>query len=261
MARFIGDALWAKFEADSDMPRRRRFSDGDATGASLKIALETLRPAFVATTSHGLTGPTGGAISLSDRLGIPVDADYTAIDLETLFDTWAPNGMIWYAHACCSAGADARSRFADLFKESDPMRTMLDGVADSAKACTSPLAKRLLGHTKPARAFIGHVEPTFDWTLRDPASGQPLANTLINALYNQLFATGPTGLPTPIGYALQKLFDEGDAFFTAWSDAISDVNQGVPSAPDWALYRKLVGYDRQGTVILGDPAVSLPLRG
>lgn len=261
MAKFLGDALWARMEADTDLPRRRRFRDGDATGANLTAALAALKPAFVATTSHGLTGPVIGTVPLADRLGIPVDGDFAAVDLDALFAAWSPEGAIWYAHACCSAGADSRSRFADLFKDGDPMRKMLTDVADAAEACTSPLAQRLLGAAAPARAFIGHVEPTFDWTLRDPATGQPLANTLIDALYNQLFATGSTGLATPVGYALQKLFDEADAFFAAWVDAISDVNQGVASAPDWALYRKLVGYDRQGTVILGDPAVSLPIHG
>lgn len=255
MAKTVGDALWASFAEDKDLVRRRRIRDAEATGANLIAALAALKPAFIATTSHGLTGPA----PIAPRIGVPVDADFAAIDLDALFDAWSPDGAIWYAHACCSAGSDAGSRFADLFGEQDEMRLMLEAVAADAGACTSPLAQRLLSAASPARAFVGHVEPTFDWTLRDPASGQPLANTLINALYNQLFALGSSKRATPIGYALQKLFDEADAFFSLWNDAISAVNKGVPSAPDWALYRKLVGYDRQGTVILGDPAVALPL--
>lgn len=259
MRRVVGDVLWTRFEADVDMPRRQRLADADATGAGLIAALAALRPAFVATTSHGLTGPLAPGSPLAARIGIPVDAAFAPIDLDALFAAWQPAGVIWYAHACCSAGSDARSRFADLFDAGDPMRTMLDAIATDAGACSSPLSQRLLGAPAPARAFIGHVEPTFDWTLRDPATGQPLANTLVDALYNLLFARGPSGLATPIGYALAKLFDEADAFFAAWAAAIADVNRGTPSAADWALYRKLAGYDRQGTVILGDPTVSLPL--
>lgn len=260
MASVLGDALWSRFLTDAEMLRRLRLGGGDATGAQLIAAFAELRPAFVTTTSHGLTS-TPAAGSLSDSIGIPVDATFAAIDLDALFAAWSPGGMIWYAHACCSAGSDAPSRFVDLFASGDAMRTMLDGVATHSGACTSPLAQRLLGANAPARAFVGHVEPTFDWTLRDPATGQPLANTLIDALYNQLFSRGPGGQPTPIGYALAKLFDEADAFFTAWVAAIAEVNRGTPSASDWALYRKLAGYDRQGTVILGDPAVSIPLAG
>ena len=257
MAQVVGDALWQRFLADTDMPRRRRLGGGDALGAGLTAALAELNPAFAVTTSHGQTSvPAVG--SLADSIGTPIDADFAALDLDALFAAWSPGGLIWYAHACCSAGSDAASRFSDLFQSLDPMRTMLDSVAAHAGACTSPLAQRLLGAQAPARAFVGHVEPTFDWTLRDPATGQPLVNTLIDALYNQLFAPGPGGLPTPIGFALARLFDEADAFFTAWVAAIAEVNRGTPGAPDWALYRKLAGYDRQGTVILGDPAVSLP---
>jgi hypothetical protein len=45
---------------------------------------------------------------------------------------------------------------------------MLKNIAATAGARISPLPRALLGAEKPLRAFVGHVEPTFDWTLRDP---------------------------------------------------------------------------------------------
>jgi hypothetical protein len=36
------------------------------------------------------------------------------------------------------------------------------------------------------------------------------------------------------------------------------VDNGFPGARDFALYRQLAAMDRQTTVILGDPTVSIP---
>ena len=41
-------------------------------------------------------------------------------------------------------------------------------------AFTTPLPRALLGATRPLRAFVGHVEPTFDWTLRQRQTGEHL---------------------------------------------------------------------------------------
>jgi hypothetical protein len=46
---------------------------------------------------------------------------------------------------------------------------------------------RLLGAERPLRAFVGHVEPTFDWTLRDPTNKQVLTHVMCAALYDKLY--------------------------------------------------------------------------
>jgi hypothetical protein len=260
MSQQIGAPVWQRFQQDGDLSRAIRLDGADATSANLATALAARRPAFVLTTSHGLTGPADA--TLAQQIGVPVDADHSVIDLGQLFGGWSPDGAIWYAQACCSAGAAAESRFAGLFQTQDPIGRMLCEVGASAKSCTSPLAQALLGAKRPARAFIGHVEPTFDWTLRDPKSRQPLAKTLVRALYNDLFEVDRDSLlPTPIGLALAAVFEEAAKFFALWSDAIAEIDGGAESARNTALYRKLVALDRQGTVILGDPAVALPLKG
>ncbi|HVQ08214.1 MAG TPA: hypothetical protein VMS43_07240 [Allosphingosinicella sp.] len=254
MAFAIGEKLWERLAVDADAANRKRLTGNDATAAKLADTLSQHKPAFVATTSHGMTGPLDDAQQLAARLGLLVDGDYAALDPATLLGGWAPSGAIWYAHACCSAGSDTASRYADLFPQGDSLATLLAGVSAGAGSRSAPLPRALLGAARPLRAFVGHVEPTFDWTLRDPDTGQILTHEIVSALYNQLFRRD---FPTPIGYALGGLFREAGAFFAGWSEAVGAINDNVAGARATALYRKLVAMDRQGIVLLGDPTVCL----
>jgi hypothetical protein len=254
MARAIAGNLWTKFEADPDLSDRVRLKDADATGAKLVAALAEKAPGLVVTTSHGVTGPASLGAALAAGLGMPVDVNHSSLQLQDLA-AWKPSGAIWYAHACCSAGADRPSRYQSLLPADTSVTQTLINVAEAAGPAISPLPKALLGTDAPLRAFVGHVEPTFDWTLRDPATKQPLTHVLTGALYTKLYQQDRR---TPIGFALREVFEEAGAFYGAWQDAIVAINNNVPHMRDWALYRQLVAMDRQTTVIIGDPTVSLP---
>jgi len=104
------------------------------------------------------------------------------------------------------------------------------------------------------RAFVGHVEPTFDWTLRDPTNKEVLTPVLCAALYDKLYECYQRN---PIGWALQRVYKEAGHFYGAWQSAVRDIDRNVPGMRDFALYRQLVAMDRQTLVILGDPTVSL----
>ena len=67
-------------------------------------------------------------------------------------------------------------------------------------AQVAPLPRALLGAKRPLRAFVGHVEPTFDWTIRNPESKQALTDTIIQALYNHLYQEERE----PLGFAFPK---------------------------------------------------------
>ena len=255
MARVIADRVWTVMETDADLTGRRRLDGASATRAGLADALAELSPALVVTTSHGMTGPVGSPERLKAQLGAPVDADYQAV-LPADLAAWNAGGAIWYAHACCSAGSDSPSRYSDLLPSSGSVGSVLSGVATAAGATVAPLPKALLGAAKPIRAFVGHVEPTFDWTLRDPRNRQPLAHVLTTCLYPKLYER--TEHPTPVAHALSGIFKEAGSFYGSWQEAIRGINENRPGMRDWALYRQLVAMDRQTTVILGDPTVSLP---
>ncbi|MBT2305003.1 hypothetical protein J7E70_31805 [Variovorax paradoxus] len=254
MARAIGDRLWAELQTDTDLVGRFQLKDELATAQQLVAALQERSPALVVTTSHGCTGPLDDPTKMQQQLGSLVDAAHGLVGAKEL-SAWNPAGAIWYAHACCSAGSDQVSRYSGLLKTDTSIGKILDGVARGAGAMVAPLPAALLGAQSPLRAFAGHVEPTFDWTLREPAGRQVLTHVLTSALYNNLYQADR---PTPIGFALRGVYAEAGAFFGAFQDAVAGINENVANMRDWALYRQLVASDRQTLVILGDPTVSLP---
>ncbi|MEY9634110.1 hypothetical protein ABIF66_002339 [Bradyrhizobium japonicum] len=255
MARAIADRLWMQMAADPDLTRGVYLTGGSATRAKLAATLAERKPALLLTTSQGMTGPLDNPQKLKAQLGVPVDAHRRPMMPADLSD-WSPCGAIWYAHACCSAGSDAASRYTDLLSPEGAVGDIINGVAKTAGAIVAPLARALLGAERPLRAFIGHVEPTFDWTLRDPSTRQPLTHVLVSSLYNKLCERGE--YRTPIGHALAAVYNEAGNFFAALQDDIRGINHDEPGMRDWALYDRLVAMDRQMLVILGDPTVALP---
>jgi hypothetical protein len=255
MERAVADRVWADFEADGDLSGRLRLRGAEATRENVAAAAKEIRPGLLVTTSHGMTGPLGDADALRAHLGAPVDCNHQALRLQDL-EAWKPSGAIWYSGACCAAGSDEASRYADLFGPGSGVEQTLRGVAATAGAMVSPLPRALLGMEEPLRAFVGHVEPTFDWTLRDPLTREVLTHVVCKALYTYLYQQDRR---TPVAYALREVFAQAGAFFASWQEAIVRINAAVPGMRDWALYRQLAAMDRQSLVILGDPTASLPL--
>jgi len=255
MDRAISRKLDAKFAADADFLRRHAVFGADATAPRLVAELAARRPALVVTTSHGCTGPLEDAAATRATLGVPVDDRHALLDIEALAAAWAPDGAVWYSHACCAAGSDARSMYHGLFDPAGDVMRTLDGVAAACGASIAPLPQRLLGHTKPLAAFIGHVEPTFNWTLRDPRTQQPLSHPVHQALYEHLFDQGG-GLP--VGHALAQIFGDAATLLGLWAQALRDFNKGLPGAVASALVNQVAALDRLHTVLLGCPTASLP---
>lgn len=254
MARAIGRRLFEGFRQDDDLTGRTWLGDGDATLAQLIANVGERRPALIVTTSHGMTGPLADPVELKRRLGGLVDVGHAPLTPDAL-DANAAAGAIWYAHACCSAGSDAETRYEGLLPADGPVAAMLAGIAAAAGAMVAPLPRALLGQARPLRAFLGHVEPTFDWTLRDPQNGQVVTHSLVSCLWNDLYRSGPR---TPVGLALARLYREAGAYLGGWRTAMGDVGAAVAHAQNWALFCQLVAMDRQTLVILGDPTVTLP---
>jgi hypothetical protein len=253
MARAIANPLVEKYRADADLAQVVHLKAAQASGVNLLTELTGRRPGVVVTTSHGMTGPLSDPAALNAQLGLLVDAGLQSVPLAQLRE-WSPNGAIWYAHACCAAGSDAASRYVDLLDIGGGAGRIVHDVAIHAGACIAPLPSMLLGQPMPLRAFVGHVEPTFDWTLRQPESGQVTTRALLDALYNQLYSQT---VRMPIGWALRELYRQSGAFYGAWQEARNAVDQDETGARERSLYRQLVAMDLQTLVILGDPTVAL----
>ena len=254
MRKSIAERLRDAFAGDAEFDMVKGFhSDADATHATLTASLGERQPAFVATSSHGATFPLDDADAMRAQIGALVDAGHAVGTSAAVAGAWNARGAIWYAHACCSAGSDAKSSFDGLVGADSSLGRTLVAIA-AAGACTAPLPRALLGGADPLGAFIGHVEPTFDWTLRDPANGQTTSQHVVDALYGQLhLARRP-----PVGRAMSVYFRAVAGLLEDYADALDAVGSLEPDALTRARRSRLVAMDRLAMVVLGDPTVRLP---
>lgn len=243
----VAEPVHERYAGDADITVTR-LAGPDATAPNLVTTLTAERPDVVVSTSHGFTGPAG-APDLS-RLGWLVGTDHDLVDPTALLAGWQPRGAVWYAHACCGAGSVDPSDYAGLFDPGSALDVMTAEIA-TLGSTVAPLPAALLAAEEPLRAFVGHVEPTFDWTIRDPSSRHALTADLVTALYDELM------LGRPVGWALAAFHGRAGAEAAALDDARVRVlrNEAEPGA---ALTPRLRFLDRRGLVVLGDPAVALP---
>jgi hypothetical protein len=258
MRNSIAAPLFKELSDDPQIGQGARFLDGQqrpAMGGELASALATDRPGLIVTTSHGMTGPLDDRAAMARNLGLPVDSTGTAVTSEAVLSTWQPGGAVWYAHACCSAGCDSASSFSDLVSSSSVAGKVLAGVA-ALGARVAPLPLELLGAEEPLRAFIGHVEPTFDWTLRQPATGQFLTAGIVGALYDDLYVH-KGDLERPVGFAFREWYARTNGLRAEYVQSVQKFNDGEDTE-GILLALQLAARDVESTVILGDPTVALP---
>jgi hypothetical protein len=99
---------------------------------------------------------------------------------------------------------------------------------------------------------LGHVEPTFDWTLRDDRTGQGLGGLVVRALSDNLFAGQPLGL------AFEEYRETVGVLHGDWQTAYDTFIAGDTSLRARLTRLRLTALDRQSLVLLGDPTVTLP---
>jgi hypothetical protein len=251
MRAVIANPLEAAFADDRRVAGFHHLTDQRATGAELLQALAATRPPLVVTSSHGLT--VGEDAALRGSLGLPVDLAHQPVDLDAL-DHAMPGGTIWYAQACCSAGGDASSHYEGLLAPGTMALSAVQAVARLGPT-VAPAAARLLGREDPVRAVLGHVEPTFDWTLRVAETGQGLGGVLVEGLSRNLFVSCD-----PVGYALREYRAGVGELHTQYAGLLDDLNKGKTELRDKLTRLRLSAIDRQSMVLLGDPTVTLMTR-
>lgn len=252
MRNAIAAPLNQRYAADNGISSR--FIDGftGAAGAAELIAgLGEQRPIVIATTSHGQTGPLGDVPAMQRDLGLLVDADKKIAEPAALLADWQPDGAVWYAHACCSAGTRATSNFLDYVSPGSDVERILRGL----QACgemSAPLPRALLGATRPLRGFVGHVEPTFDYSVEHPRTGQWLTQPLLRAFYEGLFAG------EPIGHALDGCRRTAASLLNAQRTAERSLAAAGKDRRSEFLALNLMAGDWNAFVLLGDPACAIP---
>lgn len=256
MRDLVGAGLHQAFAGDGDMSAAQ-FIDGsvaDASAAALTRALAQSRPLVVVTTSHGKTGPLSDPAAMQRDLGMLVDSAQQVLDPAAVLSAWAPDGAVWFAQACCSAGADQPSAYEGLFAATGTVGRVLTEVAGLG-AQTAPTPRALLSAPRPLRAFIGQVEPTFNWTMSFPPNQQDLTDSLRRAVYQGICGG------RPVGMALASYYGAVGSLLVNHGRALERFNAGADDALDLATYSKATAYDRVSTVLLGDPTVAIPLPG
>jgi len=253
MRKAIADKIAAAFAQDKEFDMRGGvLMDADATGSGLADTLGARQPAFVLTSSHGATFPLNDTAAMTAQLGLLVDHVKAVLPLDRV-PADAAYGAIWYAHACCSAGSDGVSQFTTLVEPGTLLSDTLLAV-EKCGSLTAPLPRRLLGSETPVRAFVGHVEPTFNWTLREPDTGQVVTHHIVQALYNQLHLSSRP----PIGLAMATYYANVGGLLRDHLQELVGVNKHAAGALERAMRAKLMALDRLATVVLGDPTVALP---
>ena len=246
----IASLIDERMQADNELAATRLIDDG-ATRESLLDALTATRPAVIVTSSHGKTGPLGNRDEMRRDLGLPVDANRAPLDVDTITRRWSPGGAVWYAQACCSAGSSNGTSYDGLL-EPDSLAHRVVSEIGHLGAMVAPLPTRLLGAPQPLRAFVGHVEPTFDWTLIAGDTGQFLTGPLVDAVYPNLYRRCPLGL------AFRGHYAGVGELYAKLARALADINDLVDGARDAATYYRLTASDRESLVLLGDPTVAVP---
>jgi len=248
MRKTIAHPVYQKLWSDDEIEVSYSAAD-DATVDNLFLALQD-NPALIVTTSHGKTSPLSDLQQMEKSIGYLVDQVHSFVEPATLLNDWSPGGAIWYAHACCSAGTNGSSSYDDLLTPGTTPHEVVSAVA-KLRSQVAPLPKALLGAERPLRAFVGHVEPTFDWTLRDGSNKQALTNGIIQGLYNQLYQ------PWPIGLAFDDYHRGVGNLYSDWIKIKDKINNGDLSLMQNALRTRLTACDRESLVILGDPTAML----
>jgi hypothetical protein len=258
MRNSIAEPVARELRADDQIGTGAVFLDGSESPATLEDLAGTLsshRPGLVVTTSHGMTGPLNDATKMARDLGLPVDSRGQTLPPEELLGRWQPAGAIWYAHACCSAGGDRQSGFVDLVSRDSAIGRVLTGIA-ALGSQIAPLPTALLGADQPLRAFIGHVEPTFDWTLQQRATTQFVTASIVDALYGYMYVR-KGDVERPIGLAFREWYARTNGLRAQYQQTVKRFNSGE-DVDNLLLALQLAARDIESTVILGDPTVAMP---
>jgi hypothetical protein len=232
------------------LTRLEHLTGDMATSAGLLKALTAGRPGLLVTSSHGRTGPLDDAAAMRGTLGLPVDRNHVTVPLDDL-DAAMPYGSVWFTQACSSAGGDSPSHYAGLLQKGTTAFGVVSAVAALGRS-VAPAPLRLLGRERPVRAVYGHVEPTFDWTLRVAETEQGLGHHIADALSSNLYYQQPLGL-TFADYraGVGELHNQ-------WDVLHQDLVNGDTSVREALTRLRLTALDRQSLVLLGDPTVTMP---
>ena len=248
MKKTVGDRFAKRVREDPLFTGTYLHTD-DATIGNLETQLRQLRPELLVTTSHGCTDGN----NLRDQLGLPHGQQGTQLAIGSGTDLF--DGVLWYCLACGSAGGEGTNPYVQILSKTCAAGEAFERVANLG-AMTSSLSRAILGSAKPARAFVGHVGPTFEVTLKDFRNNLPLTNGIVDSLH------GRYCLRNDQRWRLGRCFDPWRVKRCQMQEEYlgirTEFNKRYDGSASWLLDIKLRSMDARRLVLLGDPALVRP---
>jgi hypothetical protein len=238
---------------------------GSPPGKVLQTRAADSAPSLLLSVSHGIGRPQSGWPSATHRralqgaLALPGQARLTGEELTS--GAFLPGG-VWFCFACFSAGTPTHSLYTpwvrELAQTSPSMARVLASLPQlpDEEPFIASLPKAALANPEGPLAVMGHVD--LAWTLSFRAQGQRTHSRFFRVL--RALAQGSRAGPSLM--ELLRFFSETNMALTAREEhAAREVERGrkvFASAQEHA-YLWLQRQDLMGFILLGDPAVRLPV--
>lgn len=261
---------------EQTLPAREVLELGDANPRTplrdllLEYAAKT-DPAVLFTMSHGAGRPKrDGWTSLDDqrqRQGAMQLRDGLLLGRDLTSRPFMPGG-VWFMFACYGAGVPERSTYfawleklEQLGQVDKPASAVLRGLPQpGGRPFIAALPQAVLQNREGPLAFFGHIDLAWSYSYQDLDSGRPMSRpgkflqVLSDVLQGHRVGVGFASLMRALAGAHAELATIYDASEVG-SSAASETEREARRAHLWMLRQDLQAY-----VLLGDPAVRLPIQ-
>jgi hypothetical protein len=245
---------------------RELIGEGRAPAAQMLAQAAEPRPSVLFSLSHGLGPPKDGwdspALQRELQGALVLPGGQTLTGAEVASRPFLPGG-IWFSFACYSAGTPLRSVYTQWLSQLPP-----EVDPDAARVLASALRREVdrpfiaalpqavLANPEGPLAVMGHVDLAWAFSYLD--QGRDTSAHFFGLLHT--LAEGRRA-GVALSTLLRFLNEVSIELTTLYNHEASELQEGRPSRVDpvarawlWMLRQDLAGY-----ILLGDPAVRLPL--